>query len=198
MLGSFKKGWPSSVPSLSVLGFWVGRQQVPSCRALLHLCAVLSLPVHTLIQRLPWTMASILEKDGMVNEKKDSITGSDGSLTGDIGHAEPNKEESVLDYPEGGLRSWLVVSGAAAVMFCTFGYLTGFGCVCPLALSAVHDLEKKNYESIIIVLTKETQNLPAVVQYTPAGGVHDVRHFLDWICPDLPQLCWRSHWGSCT
>lgn len=31
------------------------------------------------------------------------------------------------DYPEGGLQAWLVVSGAAAVMFCTFGYLTGFG-----------------------------------------------------------------------
>lgn len=70
-------------------------------------------------------MAAILEKDNMVNEKKDSITGSEGSSTGSHGHAEP--KEAVLDYPEGGLRAWLVVSGAAAVMFCTFGYLTGFG-----------------------------------------------------------------------
>ncbi|KAL1846475.1 hypothetical protein Daus18300_014245, partial [Diaporthe australafricana] len=30
-------------------------------------------------------------------------------------------------FPEGGLRAWLVVSGSAATMFCTFGYLTGFG-----------------------------------------------------------------------
>lgn len=31
------------------------------------------------------------------------------------------------EFPEGGLRAWLVVSGSAATMFCTFGYLTGFG-----------------------------------------------------------------------
>ncbi|KAI3395872.1 hypothetical protein diail_809 [Diaporthe ilicicola] len=30
-------------------------------------------------------------------------------------------------FPEGGFRAWLVVSGSAATMFCTFGYLTGFG-----------------------------------------------------------------------
>lgn len=35
--------------------------------------------------------------------------------------------DSSLEYPEGGLQAWLVVSGASAVMFCTFGYLTGFG-----------------------------------------------------------------------
>lgn len=35
--------------------------------------------------------------------------------------------ELASDYPEGGRQAWLVVSGAAAVMFCTFGYLTGFG-----------------------------------------------------------------------
>lgn len=31
------------------------------------------------------------------------------------------------NFPEGGLKAWLVVSGSAAIMFCTFGYLTGFG-----------------------------------------------------------------------
>lgn len=41
--------------------------------------------------------------------------------------SEANKSEILSDYPEGGLQAWLVVSGAAAVMFCTFGYLTGFG-----------------------------------------------------------------------
>ncbi|KAH8658498.1 major facilitator superfamily domain-containing protein [Xylariales sp. PMI_506] len=30
-------------------------------------------------------------------------------------------------FPEGGLRAWVVVSGSAAIMFCGFGYLTGFG-----------------------------------------------------------------------
>lgn len=78
-------------------------------------------------------MATVLEKDTMANDKKDSTTGSEGSLPGDRGQAElepPSKEQQqvpLLDYPEGGLRAWLVVSGAAAVMFCTFGYLTGFG-----------------------------------------------------------------------
>lgn len=38
-----------------------------------------------------------------------------------------NGSEASLEYPEGGTRAWLVVSGASAVMFCTFGYLTGFG-----------------------------------------------------------------------
>lgn len=77
-------------------------------------------------------MATVLEKDTMANDKKDSTTGSEGSLPGDRGQAEelpPKEPQQVpsLEYPEGGLRAWLVVSGAAAVMFCTFGYLTGFG-----------------------------------------------------------------------
>ncbi|EON99918.1 putative monocarboxylate permease-like protein [Phaeoacremonium minimum UCRPA7] len=38
-----------------------------------------------------------------------------------------NEQQGELDYPEGGLQAWLVVSGSAATMFCTFGYLTGFG-----------------------------------------------------------------------
>ena len=40
-----------------------------------------------------------------------------------------NEQQGKLDYPEGGLQAWLVVSGSAAIMFCTFGYLTGFGYV---------------------------------------------------------------------
>lgn len=40
---------------------------------------------------------------------------------------EDHKLEVSSGYPEGGFQAWLVVSGAAAVMFCTFGYLTGFG-----------------------------------------------------------------------
>lgn len=41
--------------------------------------------------------------------------------------SEEHKVEVASGYPEGGFQAWLVVSGAAAVMFCTFGYLTGFG-----------------------------------------------------------------------
>lgn len=40
-----------------------------------------------------------------------------------------NEQHGDSYYPEGGLQAWLVVSGSAATMFCTFGYLTGFGYV---------------------------------------------------------------------
>jgi hypothetical protein len=54
---------------------------------------------------------------------KDEEGISPRSLQGDNEpHIEPN-------YPEGGLQAWLVVSGSAVTMFCTFGYLTGFGYV---------------------------------------------------------------------
>lgn len=32
-----------------------------------------------------------------------------------------------IDFPDGGLRSWLVVLGAMIVMGCSFGYLSAFG-----------------------------------------------------------------------
>ncbi|KAL2060368.1 hypothetical protein VTL71DRAFT_9763 [Oculimacula yallundae] len=38
---------------------------------------------------------------------------------------EPTKPED--DYPEGGLRAWLVVAGAAGVLFCGFGHANAFG-----------------------------------------------------------------------
>ncbi|TPX09851.1 uncharacterized protein E0L32_008873 [Thyridium curvatum] len=46
-----------------------------------------------------------------------------------IAHAVDHHDEKRTDsdYPEGGTKAWLVVSGSAAIMFCTFGYLTGFG-----------------------------------------------------------------------
>lgn len=40
-----------------------------------------------------------------------------------------NEGHEAYQFPEGGFRAWLVVSGSAASMFCTFGYLTGFGYV---------------------------------------------------------------------
>ncbi|KPM37932.1 hypothetical protein AK830_g8623 [Neonectria ditissima] len=41
--------------------------------------------------------------------------------------SENNDHHDQSDYPEGGLQAWLVVAGSSATMFCTFGYLTGFG-----------------------------------------------------------------------
>jgi hypothetical protein len=46
----------------------------------------------------------------------DTQTHSEGGLEG-------------YQFPEGGFRAWVVVSGSAASMVCTFGYLTGFGYV---------------------------------------------------------------------
>lgn len=31
------------------------------------------------------------------------------------------------DFPEGGLRAWMVVAGASGVLFCGFGYANAFG-----------------------------------------------------------------------
>ncbi|KAJ4390164.1 hypothetical protein N0V93_007638 [Gnomoniopsis smithogilvyi] len=67
----------------------------------------------------------------MVNEKAvldgGEIPVSQGDNSSSKRCSEDQRAESPSDYPEGGFQAWLVVSGAAAVMFCTFGYLTGFG-----------------------------------------------------------------------
>ncbi|KAG8161198.1 hypothetical protein KVR01_009462 [Diaporthe batatas] len=53
-------------------------------------------------------------------DQSESKTDSDTQTHGEGGYG-------VYVFPEGGFRAWLVVSGSAASMFCTFGYLTGFG-----------------------------------------------------------------------
>lgn len=71
----------------------------------------------------------------MADNNKASLNASEGSLSAEEKREhpvldpvlDPQPNNNTLDYPEGGFRAWLVVSGAAAVMFCTFGYLTGFG-----------------------------------------------------------------------
>ena len=37
------------------------------------------------------------------------------------------KKGGQSEFPEGGLRAWLVVFGTAAVLFSTFGYANAFG-----------------------------------------------------------------------
>lgn len=61
------------------------------------------------------------EVPGFVDQGE-SKTDSDNQTHSDEGH-------EAYQFPEGGFRAWLVVSGSAASMFCTFGYLTGFGYV---------------------------------------------------------------------
>lgn len=65
----------------------------------------------------------------MADEKSLSADGEGVPVSQDDSKHEvgDHSAEKSMEYPEGGFRAWLVVSGAAAVMFCTFGYLTGFG-----------------------------------------------------------------------
>lgn len=65
----------------------------------------------------------------MMDEKTgiNRAQGDSDSLGRDQKLAEEHGDLGSPDFPEGGLRAWLVVSGSAATMFCTFGYLTGFG-----------------------------------------------------------------------
>ena len=37
------------------------------------------------------------------------------------------KQDEVLEYPDGGLRAWLVAAGAACAFFCTLGFTNTFG-----------------------------------------------------------------------
>ncbi|RFU24586.1 hypothetical protein B7463_g11751, partial [Scytalidium lignicola] len=55
---------------------------------------------------------------------------SDKSAKGNFGIDETrNGQESALsiEFPEGGLRAWLVAGGATGVLFCNSGYINAFG-----------------------------------------------------------------------
>ncbi|ROW00952.1 hypothetical protein VSDG_02890 [Cytospora chrysosperma] len=69
----------------------------------------------------------------MMDEKMDNNRAQDplpqedsGYLSNDQKNMEHDNPD-MSEFPEGGARAWLVVAGSAATMFCTFGYLTGFG-----------------------------------------------------------------------
>ncbi|KAJ0118593.1 riboflavin transporter MCH5 [Diaporthe amygdali] len=62
------------------------------------------------------------------NKDVNGFVDQGGSKTDSDNHI--HSERASLEahqFPEGGFRAWLVVSGSAATMFSTFGYLTGFG-----------------------------------------------------------------------
>ncbi|KAF7297970.1 MFS domain-containing protein [Mycena chlorophos] len=69
-------------------------------------------------------------------EKRLSPTEESGSPTGtrvDVGATEADLEKAALEeaynaeYPDGGLRAWLIVVGAAFITFSTFGYVNSWG-----------------------------------------------------------------------
>lgn len=79
---------------------------------------------HKLCFATPRTMneeCRIKEIHGFADQSE-SKNDSDTQMHSEGGH-------DAYKFPEGGFRAWLVVSGSAASMFCTFGYLTGFGYV---------------------------------------------------------------------
>lgn len=76
-----------------------------------------------------------MSANSTMDEKVHNVTGQPDVET-------PSEENSVKevpidttnDYPEGGLRAWLVVAGASGVMFSTMGYGNAFGYVWILTL----------------------------------------------------------------
>jgi MCP family monocarboxylic acid transporter-like MFS transporter 10 len=44
-------------------------------------------------------------------------------------HSDTTGQKQEHQFPEGGLRAWLVVLGSAFAMFSTFGYINSFGSV---------------------------------------------------------------------
>ncbi len=40
---------------------------------------------------------------------------------------ELDEDSAQGDFPEGGLRAWIVAASASGILFCTFGYLNAFG-----------------------------------------------------------------------
>jgi hypothetical protein len=62
---------------------------------------------------------------GMEKPQENPTTISDQ----DIEHSDTTGPKQEHQFPEGGLRAWLVVLGSAFAMFSTFGYINSFGSV---------------------------------------------------------------------
>lgn len=59
-----------------------------------------------------------------VEEKRDSSPESTSLRATDEA---PTALAPQFTFPEGGLKAWSVVAGAAGVVFCNFGYVNAFG-----------------------------------------------------------------------
>ena len=63
--------------------------------------------------------------ENMSERKNDDLhTDIKGSYAEDSASDQMSKE---ITFPEGGTRAWLAASGAAGVLFCTFGYVNALG-----------------------------------------------------------------------
>lgn len=93
------------------------------------------------------------EVHGFVDQDQgESKADSDNQTHSEGGH-------EAYQFPEGGFRAWLVVSGSAASMFCTFGYLTGFGYVNSASIDFRFGVLKAKTESTSNGMAKINSNL---------------------------------------
>jgi hypothetical protein len=68
---------------------------------------------------------SDVEKNAAALESSSTGRDSPGAIDEKVAGELP--KPAMPDFPEGGLRAWLVVFGTAATLFCTFGYANAFG-----------------------------------------------------------------------
>lgn len=101
------------------------------------------------------------EVHGFVDQGE-SRTDSDNQTHSDGGH-------EAYQFPEGGFQAWLVVSGSAASMFCTFGYLTGFGYVNSDSIDFQLGVLKAKTESTSNGMAKTNSNLTLSQTYHGLG-----------------------------
>lgn len=85
-------------------------------------------------------------------DQGESKADSDNQTRSEGGH-------EAYQFPEGGFRAWLVVSGSAASMFCSFGYLTGFGYVNSVSIDSQSGVLKTKTESTSNGMANTSSNL---------------------------------------
>ena len=68
------------------------------------------------------TILTYVEKNPEIQPKSSQIP-----LVPRRADEEREPQPSPYDFPEGGLRAWLVAAGTAGILFCTLGYSNSFG-----------------------------------------------------------------------
>lgn len=114
---------------------------------------------------MPWTLQNLLCATSETMNDEPSNKEAHGSI--DQGESKTDSDNQThsdggndaYQFPEGGFRAWLVVSGSAASMFCTFGYLTGFGYVNGVSIKFQLGSLKDKTESTSNGMAKTNSNL---------------------------------------
>jgi hypothetical protein len=80
---------------------------------------------------------------------------SEESSAGALSLSTSNKIDETT-FPEGGRRAWFVASGAAGVLFCTFGYANAFGSV--RGMHFTHNINIPNMKKIFSLFIASFRN----------------------------------------